>query len=73
METEYVKYYNVHMKKCIDNYRKNHREEINAKRRENYKKRMEEDPTFREKIHENTRKQNERLKLRRQQNKQTES
>lgn len=68
MEVVNVKYYNVHMKKCIDNYRRNHRDEINAKRRENYKKRMAEDPLFRAKIQEYTRKQNERIKLTKEQN-----
>ncbi len=57
-----LKYYNKHMKKCIDNYRRNHRDELNEKRRENYRRKCAEDPEYREKLRQNARKQHAKKK-----------
>ncbi len=61
-----AKYYNMHIKKCIDNYRIKHRDAINAKRRENYKAKCnnpEISDTFREKQRANAKIQYQKKKL----------
>ena len=62
MENE-VKYYNVHIKKCIYNYLEKNRDKINEQRRANYKKRCENSPEYVEKLRMNARKHYQKKKV----------